>query len=377
MKLGTLLLRNAAISLTQLEAGLRAQVLYGGRLGTNLVELGFVDVDGLASYLGELTGLPVASRAMLEAVSPAAVALIDAGAAERLGVLPLGVLDTPEGAVALAMIEPSDTAAIGEIEQLTGRAVAPYVAPELRLLYCLEKYYGLPRKARFIRSGTRRAPGANDERRRSQPAGGIVLPPSVRLEPRRRGRSLQPLEHALPEAPAGFGSEEPTPLPRLAWAIACDRLDQATQRAQIGAIFVDFALGRFDALVVFLVRDANALGWHSRLATGSPAAPIDQLSLPLGLSSSFQMAHDGLRLYHGGAPTAGHPVESKLWEALGTPPPSDLMVAPVVVKQRVVNLIYAHGPAGAPLPDTDVAELAELAVRASGAYVRLIRKAKT
>ena len=55
MKLGTLLLRNAAISLTQLEAALRAQVIYGGRLGTNLVELGFVDLDALSMHLGELT----------------------------------------------------------------------------------------------------------------------------------------------------------------------------------------------------------------------------------------------------------------------------------------------------------------------------------
>jgi hypothetical protein len=45
MKLGTLLLRNAAIGLAQLEAALRNQVLYGGRLGTNLVELGFIDLE--------------------------------------------------------------------------------------------------------------------------------------------------------------------------------------------------------------------------------------------------------------------------------------------------------------------------------------------
>src|SRR5262249_41248993 len=60
MKLGTLLLRNAAIGLTQLEAALRNQVLYGGRLGTNLVELGFIDLELLSSYLAELTGFPIA-----------------------------------------------------------------------------------------------------------------------------------------------------------------------------------------------------------------------------------------------------------------------------------------------------------------------------
>ena len=34
MKLGTLLLRHAVIGVTQLEAALRNQVIYGGRLGT-------------------------------------------------------------------------------------------------------------------------------------------------------------------------------------------------------------------------------------------------------------------------------------------------------------------------------------------------------
>ena len=53
MKLGTLLLRNAAIGLAQLEAALRNQVLYGGRLGTNLVELGFIDLEMLTMCTGK------------------------------------------------------------------------------------------------------------------------------------------------------------------------------------------------------------------------------------------------------------------------------------------------------------------------------------
>src|SRR5688500_8135849 len=101
MKLGTLLLRNAAISLTQLEAALRAQVIYGGRLGTNLVELGFVDLDALAEYLGELTQLPVATRTVLEAARPEALALIDAGMAERLGAMPLHLMPPPDAGLGI------------------------------------------------------------------------------------------------------------------------------------------------------------------------------------------------------------------------------------------------------------------------------------
>jgi hypothetical protein len=373
MKLGTLLLRNAAISLTQLEAALRAQVIYGGRLGTNLVELGFVDVDALATYLGDLTQLPVATRALLEAAPPEALALVDAGTCERLGVMPLAVLAPPEPALAVAMIEPFDTDAIAELAARAGMPITPHVVPELRLLYYLESKYGLPRKARFIRSGTRRGPGANDDRRKSQPPGGIVLPPAVRLEPKKRGKSSVP----PPPPPSIAPTEEPTPPPRLGWPFACDRLDHSTQRDQIADVFMDFAAGRFGALVMFLVRDGNALGWHGRVSGARPLQPIEQISLALGPASAFQIAHDGMRVYHGPPPSTGHPVENRLWEALGTPPPLDLLVAPVLVKQRVVNLVYAHAVGGAMLPGDDAAELAELAVRASEAYVRLIKKSKT
>lgn len=372
MKLGTLLLRNAAISLTQLEAALRAQVIYGGRLGTNLVELGFVDLDQLAMYLGEMTQLPVATRAVLDGVAPEAIALVDAATCERLGVMPLAVRPPPEASLACAMIEPFDLAAIEELTEKVGMPIAPYVVPELRLLYYLEKAYGLPRKARFVRAGSRRAPtgGPYEQRRREQPAGGIVLPPAVRLEPRKRGR-------VSTLAPAEAASEEPTPLPRLAWAMAADRLDHAIQREQIGEVFCDFANGRFGALVVFLVRDGNALGWSGRVAGARPLTPIDQVSLPLGPASVFQIAHDGLRVFHGEVPAAVHPIENRLWEALGTPRPLDVVVAPILVKQRVVNLVYAHGIGGGMLGDDVVGEVAELAVRASEAYVRLIKKSKT
>ena len=373
MKLGTLLLRNAAISLTQLEAALRAQVIYGGRLGTNLVELGFVDLDALATVLGELTQLPVATRPLLENAAPEAVSLIDGETAERLAAMPIALGRPPEATVAVAMVEPFDLAAIEELTEKVGMPVRPYVVPELRLLYSLEKAYGLPRKARFIRAGTRRAPTAAgaDDRRRSQPPGGIVMPPAVRLEPRNRGRPSAPPATAPPRV------DEPPPVPRLAWAVAVDRLDHAAQRDQIAEAFLDFAVGRFDAVVVFLVRDGNALGWYGRLAGARPLTPFDQISLPLGPASAFQIAHDGMRLYHGPSPSSIHPVENRLWEGLGTPPPSDLIVAPILVKQRVVNLVYAHAPGGAMINVSDAAELAELAVRASDAYVRLIKKSKT
>src|SRR3982751_2588231 len=110
MKLGTLLLRNAAIGLSQLEGALRNQVLYGGRLGTNLVELGFIDLELLSSYLAELSGFPMATPSLLDDADRALLDKLGADDAHRLRSMPIGLLES--GGAAVAMVDPTDAHAI-------------------------------------------------------------------------------------------------------------------------------------------------------------------------------------------------------------------------------------------------------------------------
>ncbi|HEY0989812.1 MAG TPA: hypothetical protein VGD80_22240 [Kofleriaceae bacterium] len=365
MKLGTLLLRNAAIGLSQLEAALRNQVLYGGRLGTNLVELGYIDLELLSAYLAELSGFPIATPTLLDQADPGLLEKLGADDAHRLRAIPLGYLG--EGNVAVGLVEPHDTQAVEQIAGRLGANVTPYVVPELRALYYLEKLFGLPRRARFVRSGRTadgQEPEIPDERRRTQPAAGMVMPPALTLEPRRRRPTSQaPLGGTVPFA-IGFGT-------------ACERIDGATNRDQIAEAFVAYAQGRCDALVVFLIRDGNALGWRGWVAPPAvPRRPIEELSLPLGGASSLQSAHDAGQPFVGSPPSAARPVEKQLWAALATQPePFAVLVVPVLVKQRAVNLVYAHITSSAP-PSQLVAELGELAVRAQASYLRLIRQAR-
>jgi hypothetical protein len=91
----------------------------------------------------------------------------------------------------------------------------------------------------------------------------------------------------------------------------------------------------------------------------------------------FQAAHDSVRPYRGGPASAGRATEKQLWEAVGAATePADMLVVPVAVKQRVINLIYVHGVDGGPLRDDHAAELCALAERAADAYRRLIAEAK-
>ena len=367
MKLGTLLLRNAAIGLSQLEAALRNQVLYGGRLGTNLVELGYIDLELLSAYLAELSGFPIATPTLLDQADPGLIEKLGADEAHRLRAIPLGYLGEAATTVAVALVEPADGRTIDQVANRLDAHVAPYVVPELRALYYLEKLFGLPRRARFVRAGRSPELAGGDlpgERRRTQPAAGMVLPPAVILEPRRRRASSQaPLAGAVP--------------PAISFGVAGERIDAATNRDQIAETFAAFGQGRCDALAVFLIRDGNALGWRAWVAPPAELRrPIEELSLPLGGASSLQSAHDAGQPFVGTPPSAARPVEKQLWSALGTQPePFAVLVVPVLVKQRAVNLIYAH-IASSPPPSQLVTELGELSARAQASYLRLIRQAR-
>ena len=366
MKLGTLLLRNAAIGLSQLEAALRNQVLYGGRLGTNLVELGFIDLELLSTYLAELTGFPVATPTLLDDADKALLDKLGADDAHRLRAVPLGYLGEGTASVAVALVDPTDGQALVELAQRLGAKITPYVVPELRALYYLERHFGTPRRARFIRSarpGTDPGELVGDDRRKTQPAGGIAMPPKLTLEPRRRRPSQAPITQAIPTA--------------LSYGAACERVDTASNREQIADTFTDYARGRCDVLVVFLVRDGNALGWRGYVAPpNQPTKSIEEISLPLGGASALQDAHDAGQTYVGQPPSPAKSIEGQLWTALGTDPkPVEVLVVPIMVKQRAVNLIYAHTLGGTP-PQSLITELGDLANRAQTSYLRLIRQTR-
>lgn len=360
MRLGTLLVRNAAIGLSQIEAALRNQVLYGGRLGTNLVELGYLDIELLSTYLADQSGVPAASPTLLEDADRPLLERLGSGDAHRFGAVPIGHLDRETAVV--AMVDPSDGAAVDAVSEKLGTAVTPYIVPELRAAYYLEKHFGTPREARFLRvaRSDSPAPGA-EERRRTQPAGGIATPPVLTIEPRRRRPSATSVSQPVPTA--------------LMFGTARERIESATSREQIADTFANYAKGRCDTLVLFVPRERNAVGWQGYVAPPMQlGTPLAELSLPLGGSSALQVAHDTGQAYIGAPPSPATPVESRLWAALGAnPPPTDVVVIPIVVKHQAVNLVYAHQAHGC-LPDTIVAELQELAECAQATYLKLMRQ---
>jgi hypothetical protein len=154
VKLGELLVKAGLITPAQLDDCLKCQVIFGGRLGTNLIEMGYLEEHDLAQFLSKKLGVPFTSMEQVAGLPKELSSLLPKEVAKKFKVVPLGL---EKKRLSLAMVDPTDYAAIDEISFSTGYIIIPYVAPEITLVHALEKLYDIPRETRYINlSGERR-----------------------------------------------------------------------------------------------------------------------------------------------------------------------------------------------------------------------------
>jgi len=76
MKLGEALVKKGLITTAQLESALKAQLIFGGHLGTCLIESGYIDEETLGEVLASSAGVPYAPIHLLANIPPATIQAI-------------------------------------------------------------------------------------------------------------------------------------------------------------------------------------------------------------------------------------------------------------------------------------------------------------
>ena len=125
----------------------------GRRLGTSLVELGFIDLDGLSNALGYQKHLPAALASHFDRADRELQLQLSANHAEKYECIPL--MRVGKRAVAVAIASPLDArglAIVGDELGVEPDRVIVAIAPELRVRYALEHVYNIPRPTRFLRA---------------------------------------------------------------------------------------------------------------------------------------------------------------------------------------------------------------------------------
>jgi type IV pilus assembly protein PilB len=139
-QIGELLLKENYITPDQLDAALKHQRQNGGRLGSILINLGFVEDDDITALLSKKYGVPSINLSFFE-IDPSVIKLIPLDVAQKYMVVPLSRVGST---LTIASADPTNVFAMDDIKFMTGFNVEPVVASEASITEALEKYYGTP-----------------------------------------------------------------------------------------------------------------------------------------------------------------------------------------------------------------------------------------
>ncbi len=140
VRIGELLLKEKRITSAQLQEALSYQKQHGGKLGHNLVTLGFVKDEEITALLSKQYGVPSINLTQFE-IDPGIIKLIPSETAHKYQIVPLS---RAGATLTIAMTDPTNVFAMDDIKFMTGYNVEPVVASETAVQTAIQRYYSAP-----------------------------------------------------------------------------------------------------------------------------------------------------------------------------------------------------------------------------------------
>ena len=138
VRIGELLLKEERITAAQLEEALEHQKSNGGKLGYNLVKLGFAKDDEIASLLSRQYGVPSINLSQFE-IDAGVIKLVPASTAQQYEIVPVSRVGAT---LTIAMSDPTNVFAVDDIKFMTGYHVEMVVAAQTAIVAAIDRYYG-------------------------------------------------------------------------------------------------------------------------------------------------------------------------------------------------------------------------------------------
>lgn len=394
---GTFLCEQGALSRDELKQGLRFQAVYGGRIGTCLLDLGYLVVEELAAYLSDYYNVPLPPPDWMDCPDPKAAAVVPSPLIRQIQVLPLKL---EKERLHVAMIDPRNEEHLDFLRMASTREIVPYVLPEKRLVSLLESHLGIDRNPRFIGMIARpRQIGLHEEKAISatpllrarqrtrtdldRPIGGepeVAPPPSAPptpsaidddqaediilleelvAEPADRERWTLPGEtSALPTADVPFSAY-------LAHLEA--QLHGCDERDEIIRLGLRLASSFARAAALFVLRRDLVSGFRAN--TQELTASLAAIEIPIQTPSMLTYPAVNHLAFRGPPPRDG--IDGRLIASLGRHDVREVFVHPISIRGRTVNVLYADNGTDA-FGETSIAALTALCACLARSYERLL-----
>jgi len=137
-RIGELLIREHCITAEQLQEALIYQKDHGGRLGPNLVKLGFIKDEEILTLLSREYGVASINLNRFD-VAPEVLKLVPGDWANRYHIVPLARTGAK---LTIATTDPANAMALDDIKFVTGYAeVEPVLASDAAMAEAIAKYY--------------------------------------------------------------------------------------------------------------------------------------------------------------------------------------------------------------------------------------------
>ncbi|MBX3209072.1 MAG: hypothetical protein KF764_28825 [Labilithrix sp.] len=379
MSLSSLIVQREIASIREIEEALARQVLYGGDFVTNLFEVSRIEEAALMPVVAESYGLPVAPAGELPKVPDIAARLVAAEVAAERAFVPLEVGAT----LVVAVAEPLSRDAEQELTFALALAIEQRIAPLFRIRQALARDYGLPLDKRTTRlitkvvhKGPRIAstfppPLESSPLHRAAPRPPSIAPPPLpSMEPPRTTAAAQGTFVRKSEAPPA----RPARRRRgpLTSDLAKSELEASAERDVIFDVLFEFSRQFFDYTALFIVHGDLAEG-RDAFGDGAARDKVARVGVPLDLRNILATAREAKTIVRARPSSEG--LDPVLMADLGRAGDTECVVFPIVVRKRVVALLFGDGGLSG-VDDIGVRQVEDLVESSSGAFERVIMRRK-
>lgn len=371
IKLGEMLLKEKLITPEQLDEALKCLSIFGIKLGSSLIELGYIDDEQLCRFLSKKLGVPSVPIRVLSKISADVLSLIPSELAGKYRVLPIKV----EGKrLALAMADPTDFKAIEEVSFVTGCVVIPHIVPDVRITSALTKYYQIRGDIRYLC-----IEGEIENKRRLAPPADVIKKAEKIDIPmmNEHGDLLNieiPLEfEGFANLPGHIDDFETVVDGVERYTVDTLSLEfaSAKNREQIAAVFIKYLGQEFRVGALFIIRNNMAVGWRG-VTSEKRIEGLENLCTLLSKPSVLRDIYETRQFSMG--TLIQTPENLELLSVLGVSSTTPLLVLPIVMLNKVVAAVVVSADMDA--LGKRLQELQKIVYKASLAFEMLIIKNK-
>jgi hypothetical protein len=387
VRMGEYLIEKGIITGAELELALHRQIIYGGRIGTNLVKLGLISEDVLISLLQAIKNAKGINLRKVGEIARSVITSINRETAVKYKCIPFEITGSRMKIAGIDILKPEE---IRDIEHITGKTISQYIFPEIQWVDTMKSYYDFDPSAEenILKGKGIQKPASptgegvlpllkedtrdNDLQKILEEFGNDLTPKSgpafsdlkemenylekdsSLLAPNDNGNIFpeksQSLDELLSEEDFFTDYRERTGWKRpkvvdrstsvvepISLGEATMMLARATNREQVAITMLTLACNFVDDAVLFFISPEEITGWMGMGRTVDKNK-IQEFTFSLLADSFFLDIVKAGSIYCGPAAISNN--NRAIFKLLNTPWPEEICLLPIIVQNRIVALLY-------------------------------------